>query len=243
MNPQLYTAASGLLAEQRRLELVTNNLANASTPAYRAQRPFSETFEPFGPGVDPAVRTANAAVAVAGTWEAPGPGPVRRTDQPLDVALPPDLVLAVETPSGRRYLRAGNLAISTTGGLVDGEGRPLLGADGKPVTGMTAEAALSADGRILDGENEIGKLLVLSDPERVLRPEGTGLFTAGGRDAALLPAPEPGLRPGWIEGSAADPLSELVNLVEAQRAFESYQKLVHLTMNEVNRRAVNDLAG
>jgi flagellar basal-body rod protein FlgG len=68
------------------------------------------------------------------------------------------------------------------------------------------------------------------------------LLSAAGRDGALDVVDEPSLRPGWLDGSAADPMQELVRLVEAQRAFESYQKIVKMTMNEVNRRAVNEIA-
>ena len=62
-------------------------------------------------------------------------------------------------------------------------------------------------------------------------------------DRLLEPVDEPQLQPGWLERSGADPLSELVRLIEAQRAFEGYQKLISMTMNEVNRRAIADIAG
>jgi flagellar basal body rod protein FlgG len=51
------------------------------------------------------------------------------------------------------------------------------------------------------------------------------------------------MRPGWLEGSAVDALGEMVQLIESQRAFESYQRIVSLTVNEVDRHAVNDIAG
>ena len=68
------------------------------------------------------------------------------------------------------------------------------------------------------------------------------MLSANGRDDELERS-DADLRPGWLESSGVDPLRELVRLIETQRAFESYQKLVSMTMNETNRRAVNDLAG
>lgn len=243
MNSQLYTAASGLLAEERRLELISNNLANLSTPGFRAQRAFTEVFQRFGPESAEGVRAANAAVAVAGAYEIPGPGPLRETGGPLDLALDPSQLLAVETAGGRRYTRAGSLAVTSSGELTDATGRRVLGADGKPIAGVTPRAAVAADGRVVDGDTEVGRLLVVRDPKRVLRPEGDNFLTADGDDAALEIVADPEVKPGWLEGSATNALGELVELIQAQRAFESYQKLVSTTMNEVNRRAVNDIVG
>ncbi len=243
MDSQLYTAASGLLQEERRLELISNNLANLSTPGYRAQRAFATVYQKLGPEAGAIVRGANAGVAIAGTFEVPGPGPIRSTGRDLDVALEDGDLLAVETPGGRRYTRAGNLGVSTDGKLVDAAGRAVLGTDGKPIQGLGAGASIAADGSVLEGDNEVGRLLVVRDPKKVLAREGNNLLSAVGNDAALATVADPTVRPGWLEGSGTDALGELVHLIEAQRAFESYQKLVSTSMNEVNRRAANDLAG
>ncbi|HEU4401279.1 MAG TPA: flagellar hook-basal body protein [Candidatus Polarisedimenticolia bacterium] len=243
MNSQLYTAASGLLAEERRLELITNNLANLSTPGYRAQRSFAAVYQPFGPAADASVRAANASVAIAGAYEVPGPGSSRATGRDLDITLDNDTFLVVSTPAGRRYTRDGSLSVSTKGDLIDAQGRAVLGSDGKPLSGLNAGAHLTADGRVQNGDAEVGTLLLVSDPQKVLRREGDNLLMAAGNDAALTPVKTPAVRPGFLEESGSEALGELVNLIETQRAFESYQKLISLTMNEVNRRAVNDLAG
>ena len=243
MNSQLYTAASGLLAEERKLELISNNLANLATPGYRAERSFSAVYQRFGATADPSVRVANAAVAIAGTWEAPGSGPVRETGRSLDVALSNDRLLAVETPAGRRYTRAGSLDVSPAGELTDAAGNRILGSSGKPISGLVPGSSVTADGSVLANDGEIGKLLVVEDPDHVLRREGSNLLTADGNDAALRPVQDPDLRPGWIEGTGTDALHELVDMIEAQRAFESYQKVISLTMNDVNRKAVSDIAG
>jgi flagellar basal body rod protein FlgG len=243
MNSQLYTAASGLLAEERKLELISNNLANLSTPGYRAERSFSAVYQRFGDGADASVRVANAAVALAGTYEAPGTGPIRETGRELDVALSKNRLLVVQTSVGRRYTRAGSLDVSPAGELTDAQGNPILGPSFKPITGLVPGAFVTADGSVVANGAELGKVLVVEDPERVLRREGSNLLTAEGDDDALRPVTDPELSPGWIEGSGADALRELVDMIEAQRAFESYQKVISLTMNDVNRKAVSDIAG
>jgi flagellar basal body rod protein FlgG len=235
MNAQLYTAASGMVTGEREVELITNNLANLSTPGFRARRSFTAA-------IDAAVRSANRAVALAGAYEVPGPAAARPTGGRLDVALEQDQLLAVETAGGRRYTRAGNLEVSPAGELVDAAGRRVVGDDGRAIDGLDANAEIDPAGRVVEAGAELARLLIVRDPEGVLEPEGSGLLSAEGRDGALDVIEDPSVRPGWLDGSAADPMQELVRLVEAQRAFESYQKIVRMTMNEVNRRAVNEIA-
>jgi flagellar basal body rod protein FlgG len=242
MNSQLYTAAAGLLVEQRRLEVIGNNLANLSTHGYRAQRLFSTIYQRFAAAAPESVRAANASVAVAGAYEVPGGGPPRQTGRALDLALPDGTFLAVSTQAGRRYTRDGSLQVSSRGELVDSAGRQILDRKNRPITGLGVDASIGADGRVTEGGAERARLRLVRDPQRVLRREGDGLLRAAD-ESRLAEEREPALRPGWIEDSATNALDELVRLIEAQRAFESYQKLVSMTMNEVNRRAANDLAG
>jgi flagellar basal-body rod protein FlgG len=242
MNSQLYTAASGLIVEQRRLDMISNNLANLSTAGYRPERLFASTFQRLTDDASESARTANASVAVAGSYEVPGGGPVRRTDRPLDIALEDGILLAVESGGGRRYSRAGGLTVSPDGELLDGGGHRVLDSKGEPINGLGATATISSDGRVMNEGAERAKLMLVSDPGGVLVRVGSGLLSAGGRDDALEDVDETDLRPGWLESSGTNALGEMVLLIEAQRAFENYQKLVSATMNEVNRRAVNDLA-
>ena len=242
MNAQLYTAASGMLAEGRRVELIANNLANLSTQGFRALRAFTMVYEGVDREVRAAIRPTNRTVAIAGAYQVPGPGPLRLTGRVLDVALDDKHLLAVQTERGRRYTRDGALQISPTGDLVDSRNHRVLGRDGRPVSGLSQAASVTSDGRVVDGDAELGRLLVVRDPGETLIVEGNNLFSAEGNDEALESVEEPRLRTGWLEGSATNALGELVGLIEAQRAFQSYQRIISLTMNEVNRRAVNDIA-
>ncbi len=243
MNSQLYTAASGMIAEERRLELIANNLANLSTAGYRSLRSFFEVYRGVAEKAPPERRAANAAVAIAGTFEVPGPGTARPTGRALDVALPAEGLIAVRTEAGRGYTRAGSLAVGPGGGLIDALGHPVLDTQGQPIAGLLTEPRIEGDGRVFDGENEVGRMLVVRFDADLLVRAGKSLFSARGNDKALEPLDEPELQPGYLEDPAGDPVSELVQLIEAQRAFHSYQKIISLTMNEVNRRAVNDIAG
>ena len=239
MNSQLYTAASGLIVESRRMDLVSNNLANVSTSGFRSQRVFSTIYEGVA-AVDPALRAGNQSVALAGSYDVPLPGPMQPTGRPLDIALAPDEWLTVQSADGPRYTRAGSLQIDETGRLVDGSGRTLLNSERKPIEGLGDRVEISGDGAVHSDGGEVARLLVMRDDNRRLRPTGDGLY---GADGALKKVDDPKVRNGWLEGSNTIALDEMIKLIESQRAFESYQRLVNVTMNEVNRRTVNEIAG
>lgn len=242
MNDQLYTAASGLIVEERRLELTANNLANVSTPGFRASRAFTSVFESRTGDAPSNSRSINRAVALAGTYAEPGPGPMEPTERALDVGLRDEGLLVVESPAGRAYTRAGNLLIAPDGTLTDGAGNPVLGEGGGRLEGLSPSTTITADGNIVDGPAILGRLMVVRDPSKILLQAGSNLMSAGGQDDLLETVDEPQLMPGWLERSGTEPVRELVYLLESQRAFESYQKLITLT-NDVNRRAVNEIAG
>ena len=164
MNSQLYTAASGMIVERQRLDLIANNLANTSTTAYRAQRLFSV---PSGGGA-----ATPPGSAVAGTYDVPSTGARRETGRPLDIALENGEFLAIETATGRRYVRGGSLQLRADGNLTDGDGNPVLDSLHKPIQGLGATAEITNDGRVMDRGGELARLAVVRDPSQVLRRAG-----------------------------------------------------------------------
>src|SRR3954463_14867780 len=142
MDRGLYIAASGMLAEMARQDLLANDLANTSTPGYKADRAEQKSFAdvlltntktgeaigPIGPG---AAITRQATDMTA--------APLKDTNEPLDFAITGDGFFAVRTPQGQRYTRNGSFQTASNGQLVDQlrrqgphqQGRPLtVGADG-----------------------------------------------------------------------------------------------------------------
>ena len=101
-------------------------------------------------------------------------GRVRFVVLALDVALEDGDYLTVRTAAGARYTRAGNLQAGPGGALVDAQGNAVLNPEGEPLQGLGPQAAITSDGRVLDGETEIGRLGIVRDPSAVLRREGQG---------------------------------------------------------------------
>ncbi|ANM30551.1 hypothetical protein ABI59_14650 [Acidobacteria bacterium Mor1] len=236
MNSTLYTAASGLIVQSRNLEIVSNNLANLSTNGFRAQRTFSSVYQQHvgSPG--------NRSVALAGEWESRNPGAMLPTGNPLDIALGRDELLVIETPAGRRYTRDGALAVSQDGRLVDNRGYAVLDPQGVPIAGLGANTTIAAGGKVLRDGNEVSQLQIARFDPALHRREGDNLLTTDDRDNDVVPVEDPELQPGHLEQANTSGVEELVRMIEVRRAFESYQRLISLTMNDVNRKTVNDIA-
>lgn len=246
MNTELYTAASGMALEARRVEMISHNLANANSLGFRSERSFAAVYGGTAGTVTPEGFSAHRPVALAGSYELPGPGPLRQTGGSLDVALTDGDFFSVETEAGVRYSRLGSLRVSDEDRLVDIAGNPVLDTRGAPIVGLASGAVISDEGevfeRLPDGDESRGRIAFFQDPAGLLSRRGDGLLDAGGRDDELVDAAGARVEVGFLEGAVADPIGEMIRLVDAQRAFQGYQRLINLTMNDVNRRIIDAVA-
>jgi flagellar basal-body rod protein FlgG len=238
----LYTAASGLMAQTAKMEVLSQNLANSGTPGFKGEFMLVEGGIKAGPqsaflkegplpGAQP-VRTGRRVTDFAR-------GLIRQTENPLDLAISGPGYFVVETPRGVRYTRAGNFAIDAKGYLETLEGHRLQGMKGA-IRIPDGRFSVDTSGRILVGGQEVDRL-------RIVNPDPTTLLREGGSLFALKPiAGQPPLaegveiRQGFLEGSNVDPVASLVQIMASLRASEAYQKVIHaldLTLGQ----AANDL--
>ena len=214
----LTSAAAGMRLQADRLDVIAQDLANASTIGYRERDPDGR----FG---------ASLGAAVAG---GPKQGALRRTGVSTDLALVGPGYFAIATSNGIRYSRDGRLAKTDDGSLADIRGNKLLGALG-PVrfphgAHLEPNGRVIADGRIVDTL----RLVDLSHS----RVSGDGPYAS--TDALPLKASSTTVHPGYLEESTVDPIAEMTALVSAQRAFEADQKSAQRA-DETLRRAVTDV--
>jgi flagellar basal body rod protein FlgG len=193
------------LAYYLRLQEVTaNNLANAQTDAFKADRLTAWVL----PGGETPVPVQQIDLQQ---------GAFRDTGRPLDVALDGQGFLVVATDAGERLTRGGSLQLDAAGRLTDAQGNPLLGTDG-PIAVHGADLALQDDGTVLVDGAAVGRLRMVNvdDPAALLK-EGYGRFVAAG---PLASAPESTrLRQGAVEEPNVNPLTSMVDLVTIQRAY------------------------
>jgi flagellar basal-body rod protein FlgF len=218
----ILTSAGGMRPALWAQSILSHNLANASTSGFRQER--LGYAQPTG-----AARTASGARAGAPelvTRLDPTPGAYEVTDRPLDLALQGDGYFAVQTPEGERYTRAGHFLRAEDGTLVTPQGHPLLADGGPIVLPAGAELQVAADGTLRAGEQNLGRLRLVSfGPETPLAPAGAGLLAAQGEAATAA-----GLRvqQGVLEGPNVTPVQAMVEMISLLRHFEMNQKALQV---------------
>lgn len=238
MSDGIYTALSGAVAQGRALDATAENLANISTEGYQRLRPV------FHEVLAQATRTAGRLhdTVVASQEVDATLGAVRQTGRALDVSLPAGRYLAVQTPQGERYTRAGSLQVGPDGALVTRAGHAVLDADGAPlrVDRAQGEAVINGQGELTQGNTVIGRLKVVQfeRPGSLAHEGATVLAATQQSGAAQATASE--MTPATIEDSNASAVVAMNELVNVTRTFEAFQRAID-AFREADRRAASTL--
>jgi flagellar basal-body rod protein FlgF len=237
MDAGIYAAVSGSLAAQVRLEAIANNLANASTPGFKAER-FVQWVDPVAAEATPGV---TAAPIARGRLETDfSQGPLEATGNALDVALSGPGFLVVETARGERLTRRGALAVDPEGYLTTGDGLRVQGEGGDLRVGG-GPLAIAPDGTVRAGAARVGALRIVTvrEPGALVREGGT-LFAPGGEALAEAAPGEVRVVQRALEGANVSPVESLVALIDTLRGFEAY---VHAAerLDQAAARAIGDV--
>ena len=213
-----YVVLSRLSAQLRATQVLANNLANADTPGFRAERPVFASFINRARGQGPAGEVAFSLDRA--NWRDTQPGPIATTGNPLDVALRGDGFFVLETPNGERYTRAGRFTLDPAGRITDPDGNAVLDARSSPITLAAGDSRIEilGDGTVRSENGVVGQIRVVrfADPQR-LRAEGARLFST---DDAPEAVPRPQLVQGAVEGSNVSAIGEMTRLTEQVRQFQ-----------------------
>jgi flagellar basal body rod protein FlgG len=244
MNRAVYTVTSGGIAALDRLEAVAQNLANASTAGYKAQRVVFRVrpLEVDGPErLDPILSRTAAQVVEVATVRDFSQGPIRQSGNALDVAIGGDGFFVVSTPRGERYTRQGSFTRDGEGYLVTEHGERVQG-DGGDISVGAGDAAIGEDGTLSVDGIPGGRLKVVTFGDHpALEPEGATLFApARGVTPTVLDATAVRLHPGALEAANIDPTAGMIELVDVSRGFETYMHAMR-RLDEVAQQAINDV--
>lgn len=239
MLPGLNAAAAGMTASQRRLDALSGDVANVSTPGYRPQRlAFRELmYNAAGVGAGEDVR-AGAGSAVSWLGPATTQGALLQTGRNLDVAIEGEAFLAVRRPDGSSALtRAGALHVTADGRLV-AEGGHELRPPVKLPAGVSAEdLSIAADGTINADGRPVGRLALVEVPvPSALKPLGDGHLAPTPASGAPRAAAATRVIAGALEQSGVDLGEAMVDVVAAQRAFSLSSRAMQ-TQDELMRIA------
>ena len=230
MDRLIYTAYSGLADSMARQRVIASNMANAQTTGFRAETVSSTPITLKSASLE--ARAGTIAEVQGADMTA---GVVTRTGQPLDIAVNGTALIAVQAQDGSEaYTRRGDLAVSETGVLVNGDGRPVVGGSGPITVPPDAQITVAPDGTVLaqPGDAAPGTQPQVVDQIKLASPDGSavekgldGLFRVAG--GGVLPADAAArVESGALEQSNVDPSAVLVTMLDAQRLFEMRTKLI-----------------
>jgi flagellar basal-body rod protein FlgG len=223
MERGLYIAASGMLAEQVRQNQIANDLANASTPGYKADRSSQQSFSEVllhntatGENIGP----LGEGVTIARTVTDLSPASIRDTGEPLDFAIEGTGFFQVRTAQGVRFTRDGQFMRSAQGMLTDAFGNQVLGQNGRPI-GVRADGTATTNPGVFN----------VANPRKV----GDSFFAgaAAGRGAGSV-------RSGALEASGTDPARAMIEMISSERSYEAGQKAIR-TIDETLQKAVSSV--
>ncbi|MDR1490635.1 MAG: flagellar basal-body rod protein FlgF [Desulfovibrio sp.] len=244
MQNSMYSALFGALSNEHRLNSIATNLANVHTTGYKRDLlSFRDTFLMYAhdqimeaqgylkqPKLFPEpVHLARSRIGYVKTdFEQ---GALKVSDAPFDLAIAGDGFFKVRTPQGDFYTRNGHFLVTQEGTLVNEQGFPVLG-DGGEITvppGVRNFTVAESGGIYADGEliGQIG----LVDVERHLDMEKLGGNMYRVRPGMEVAEVEAGgyVLQGFLEASNVSPVYEMVNMIEAQRQYEAYAKVMQTT--------------
>jgi flagellar basal-body rod protein FlgF len=226
MDALIYTAMSGAERAMTGQQVHANNLANMETPGFRASLELSTAQPVPGYGYDDRHMSqlqANAISTRSGT--------LTTTGRNLDVAISGDGFIAVDSPTGEAYTRAGSMVLDADGTLML-NGNPVLG-DGGPITlpinaaiqvGEDGTVSILSPGTATTAMQPIGKIKLVKAEASEMTKNEEGLLVA--RNGQPLPAdPTVQLKSGALEGSNVSAVEEMIATMSLNRSFEVQMKL------------------
>ena len=232
----LYISAEGAQAQAQRIEVIANNLANVDTPGFKRdlamlQARHSESFEQ---GLDypesKSVNNIGGGVQVVEKLTEHANGVLKKTDSPSDIAIQGEGYFVVRHDDQDLLTRAGNFSFTSNGRLVTPIGDAVLDSSNNPIQ-VEPEVLGAHQGPYF---NDRGSLIVGEErPLAMVKPEATADLVKFGKnffhslsETTQMPIGDRKTAPGFIEASGVNPITEMMTMIEANRAFEANVNLI-----------------
>ena len=245
MDNSLLVSLSQQLAAYKSMDVIANNLANASTPGFKRE---TAKFEEFVTHVAPSEgQTGQQAVSFvkdAGLTRDISQGGLQATGAPLDLAINGNGFFTVQTAAGLRYTRDGHFTLDQNGQVVDSDGNALQGDGGAlTITPDSGDIHISKDGIISgSGTNNqpvlLGKIqLVDFADDHALVDQGSNLYSTS---QAPQSADVGSISQGALESSNVQPVLEISHMIEVMRAYQATATLSQ-SQEDLTRQAIDKL--
>lgn len=248
----LYTGATGMVNEMKRLDVVSNNLANSATTAYKKEGATSQAFKDMlaikindetDSYIDRPIGYMSLGVKIGETYTDYSTGNLRETGNTYDLALSGNGFFAISYADKNgtesvRYTRDGSFTVNSEGILMTKDGDFVLGDDGGLITiPVGTEVSINESGIIEADGKEVARLQITDfEDYDYLKKFGENMYTA--IDGATTKAAQGKVYQGYLESSNVNVVSEMVNMITIARDYESNQKVIQ-SIDSTLERAVN----
>jgi flagellar basal-body rod protein FlgG len=213
------------------LDFVANNIANAATPGFKAEHLY------YAMKGKKAQEGAKIELGPTVSKMDYSQGTLMLTGNPLDVSIEGEGFFTIQTKTGQVYTRNGAFLVNKNNELITSGGDYVLGEAGK-IAIPTGKIHIDKDGSIYSDENLVGKLKIsaFKDPYALSR-SSDGRFVDDGK-AGLKNAANYKISSGYLEMSNVNAVKEMIDMMEIQRTFETYQKVI-LTLQDMDKISTN----
>ena len=236
----MYAASAGAFNNQRRLDVLANNLANINTPGFKQDRLiFRVPVESEKEGDSQTSYLQGSASPIpSGARTDFSQGVLRHTGNPLDLALDGTGFFCIQAPGGTHYTRNGRFTVNEDGVLATMGGHPVLGKGGE-IRIDGSDVSVDEEGKVSVDGSEVGTLKVVSasQPES-LKKMGNTLFAAD--ESGVKDAEGVKIRMGYLETSNVNSIKVMVEMIDISRSYESYQKTIQF-LNDATKKSINEV--
>lgn len=248
----LYIANTGMNVQTKRMDIISNDLANVNTAGYKKDTAVVSSFpeiltariEDMQNHVpnDAHIGTMTFGAKVDGVYTQFVQGSVMNTGSPTNMAIQGNGFFSISTPNGTKYTRDGSFSINQAGNLVTQEGHPVLGQRGVISLGEEylqsgSELQIKTNGEVMINGEVVDKLSIVAfaDNQSLTKLEDN-LYEGGGGTVAF----EGTVLQGFLETSNVNPVTAMVDMITVSRAYEANQKMIQVHDNLLGK-AVNEL--
>lgn len=248
-------AASGMMAQQLNIDVISNNLANVNTPGFKELIPvfkniseidLKEKNQENNFNQEKNIGKLSAGSTLDSTIIDLKQGSLRKTDNKLDFAINGEGFFTVGTDNGDSYTRNGSFTLKEDGTLVTKDGFPVLNQSGSAIKIDTSSTNIdklnvNEDGTIFLGKQAIDKLKIVDFKNPTdLVAAGNSLYKTANNDITPVEAKKGKIEQGFVEGSNSNVIETMINTITATRTYESLAKVVKTTEMTLDK-AVNDV--
>jgi len=247
MSGGIYMSAAGAMAYEKRMQVISNNLANVNTSGFKKDKGHFQIIDS-----PDSIKEDLEKNAISKEEKQPplwlqfatktdfSAGALKHTGNPLDLALEGDGFFCIKTEQGTQYTRNGNFSLDQDGMLVTMDGLPVLGEGGSiNIDGNTfavdAKGSVSVDGNLVDTIKIVG-----FQKQDALKKTGNSLFEIADNSTVESKVENTGVSQGFIELSNVNAIRMITEMIEVLRGYESYQKAIK-TADETNAKSINDV--